>query len=293
MATGLFATFSLGDAVRLRASRPDVHRLAGVPKAHKRHQGRSLRHLAQCRQHGLPASRVIRRRDVNGQDREVGVGLSLGLQGVHERLRSCPRGECIQVWVASCIKLLRELLSQGAGDQSPQQIAHNKPAGASRRLAKSNKSSQGNCSGDRCRHLSSGEEGGAIRPCISASPRCGAFACVAEVSDQSGSIKRNWCIRLEIQEVRGQGPVAVPGSAFGVGQLTQGFGNGGLLCCGQCAQTRKVGSALSTPSNIITGRGAVQADRASLVEGGTQLAAPIALEKCREPGEELLFRHLR
>ncbi|CAE7607762.1 unnamed protein product [Symbiodinium microadriaticum] len=118
------------------------------------------------------------------EDREVGVGLSLGLQGVHERLR--------------------------AGDQSPQQIAHNKPAGASRRLAKSNKSSQGNCSGDRC----------------------GAFACVAEVSDQSGSIKRNWCIRLEIQEV---------------------------------------GSALSTPSNIITGRGAVQADRASLVEGGTQL----------------------
>ena len=46
------------------------------------------------------------------QDREVRIGLSLGLQGVHERLRSCPRGECILVWVACCIKLLRELLSR-------------------------------------------------------------------------------------------------------------------------------------------------------------------------------------
>ena len=86
----LFATFSLGDAVRLRASRPDVHRLTRVPKAHKWHQGRSLRDLAQCGQHGLPANSVISRRDVNGQDREVRIGLSLGLQGVHERLRSCP-----------------------------------------------------------------------------------------------------------------------------------------------------------------------------------------------------------
>ena len=174
---------------------PDVHSLASVPKAHKRHLGRSLRHFAQCTQHGLPANSVISRRDVNGQDREAKVGLRLGLQGVDERLRSCPRGECIVVWVVGCLTLLRELLSQGAGDKSPQQIAHNKPAGSSRRLAKGNKSSQGNCSGDRCRHLSSGEErrnigkhrcrlffhrdrSGAFRPCssVAAWPRCGAFA---------------------------------------------------------------------------------------------------------------------
>ena len=108
------------------------------------------------------------------------------------------------MWVACCIKLLRELLSQGAGDQSPQHIAHNKPARASRGLAKSNKSSQGDCSGDRCRHRSSGEEGRDIckHKCrlfiieneakhfgsVSAWPRCGALACAAEVGEQSGSI---------------------------------------------------------------------------------------------------------
>ena len=118
---------------------------------------------------------------------------------------------------------------------------------------------------------------------------------------RGGSIKRNWCFRLKIQEFRGQGPVGVRGSADGVGQLaqggvrgrSQGFGNEGLPGCGQFSETRKVGSALSTPGNVITGRGAVQADCASLVEGGTRQAAPIALEKCREPGEQLLFRHFR
>ena len=45
------------------------------------------------------------------------VGLSLGLQCVQERLRSYPRGRCILVSVESRIKLLRELLSQGAGDK--------------------------------------------------------------------------------------------------------------------------------------------------------------------------------
>ena len=56
------------------------------------------------------------------------------MQGVEERLRSCPCRECILVWVAGCIKLLRELLRQGASDKSPQQIANNKPTGAPRRL---------------------------------------------------------------------------------------------------------------------------------------------------------------
>ena len=96
---------------------------------------------------------------------EAGVGLSLGLQGVHERLRSCPRGEGVLVRVASSIKLLQKLLSQGAGNKSPQQIAPNEPAGVPRRLAKSNQSFQRNASDNRCRHCSTGKEGRNIRKC--------------------------------------------------------------------------------------------------------------------------------
>ena len=135
---------------------PDVHSLAGVPKAHKRHLGRSLRHFAQCTQHGLPANSVISRRDVNGQDREAKVGLRLGLQGVDERLRSYPRGEVYSGVGGRLPHAASRIVEPRCGRQvSP--ADRNQPTGSSRRLAKSNKSSQGNCSGDR-RHLSSGEE---------------------------------------------------------------------------------------------------------------------------------------
>ena len=143
---------------------------------HRRTNGRSLRHFAQCGQHGLPANSVISCRDVNRQHREVRIGLSVGLQGVEERLRSCPCRECILVWVAGCIKLPRELLRQGASDKSPQQIA----------------------SGDRCGHFGTGKEGCNVtkhkRGLLiikhdaeyfgrkSAGPWCGAFAGAAEVS---------------------------------------------------------------------------------------------------------------
>ena len=57
------------------------------------------------------------------------VGLSFGLQGVQEPLRSCPREDCIMLRAAGSMQPLRELLGQGEGNKSPQQIAHNKPAG--------------------------------------------------------------------------------------------------------------------------------------------------------------------
>ena len=89
------------------------------------------------------------------------------------------------------------------------------------------------------------------------------------------------------------------GSAIGVGQLTQGrirgrgerFGYEGLSCCGQFPQACEVGSTLSTPRNVINDLTAVQADRASFIEGGAQQVAPVTLEECREPGEQLLLRH--
>ena len=84
--------------------------------------------------------------------------------------------------------------------------------------------------------------------------------------EQGSSIKCNWCVRLKIQQVRGQRLVGVRGSAGGVGQLTQGrlrgrgkgFGNEGVPAAdsspkrarwaARSARTSSLGEALCRPT---------------------------------------------
>ena len=139
---------------------------------------------------------------------------------------------CLYVSMSLCLYVSMSLCLISAADR-PQQARRRPPEGLRRATNRPKAIAAAIGAGTlaRARRVATSEtqarplhhraRSGAFRPC-SCLAQVRSLCVRGRIGEQSGSIKRNRCFGLEIQQVRGQGCVGARGSAREVGQLTQG-----------------------------------------------------------------------